>query len=173
MKLAYNIVIGTHDKDPEDFFYCVEYPEVKGKCKNYDFDDIEYYLRQCIDLHLLEDRFLKIKLPMKNPELYVQKHYKNFHIKEFLKIELDAKWLFHSSGIYNDAVIRHTKSKTLYKVLDFAVNANNSGPEDIQVVYCLESNPDRVYVRSLHEMLDYIPEEHLKRFENIIFEEDY
>lgn len=80
---------------------------------------------------------------------------------------------FTHPGIYNDAVIRHTKSKILYKVLDFAVNANNSGPEDIQVVYCLESNPDRVYVRSLREMLDYMPEEHLKRFENIIFEEDY
>ena len=34
MKLAYNIVIGHTDIEPDDFFYCVEYPQVRGKCKN-------------------------------------------------------------------------------------------------------------------------------------------
>lgn len=68
--------------------------------------------------------------------------------------------------------LRLTLIGNLYKVIDFAVNANNSGPEDIQVVYSKESDPSQIYVRSAAEMLERIPALYNTRFSNIIFDID-
>lgn len=171
MKLAYNIVIGTHNKDPDDFFYCLEYPTIRGKCKNFDSDDISYNLQRALIRILLRNNFSGIRLPLKNPQTHAQNHFKNFNIKCFDKIVIDVDSIY-TPYLKKGITMRHIKTGNLYKVIDFAVNANNSGPEDIQVVYSKESDPSQIYVRSAAEMLERIPALYNTRFSNIIFDVD-
>lgn len=135
------------------------------------WNDISYNLQEALIEILLRNHYSGgIKLPLKNPQAHAYEHFKNFNIKSFDKIAIDVDSIY--TPYLKKGIMRHIKTGNLYKVIDFAVNANNSGPEDIQVVYSKESDPSQIYVRSAAEMLERIPALYNTRFSNIIFDID-
>lgn len=175
MKLAYNIICYT-DPNREDFencfYHCLEYPKIKGKCYyvSWCWREASFKLLKLINSEVSKKGPEGIKIPVKGDiRDYVKNHLKGLRIEDLQKVEIDVEDIPNFYFKKGDT-LRHTKTGNLYTVLDFAINANNSGPEHIEIVYCKKDEPDQVFVRSAVEMLEKLPGTLDSRFSFLKFE---